>query len=334
MISGCMIDGLGRFHEADYRRSWLLLDEVDYIFPLETQGPLVFPEDLDRRQRFRLSRPDVPVDELADLSERDSKDDQFLELVEAIPPRDIEYARLLVWSDAAACGEFGLKLAPEPALAIAYLLNKLVHCARQKGAAPLVGQQYAADLLAWKIAQATNDLSWRRDEVRQHYGYAAFAAGLSLDFLHDSEIVAADVASLARFKTSHRDLFEKNQNAVMEVARKFDGLPNSDAFAAELSKLRHEAADERSRLENLAHQAWTEAGLRIAKRAVGAAVSGLGGGMLLLSAKQAPIAAMAAAVGVIASEVADALSKRASAPPPRMSFLFKAGKHARQNLAR
>ena len=45
--------------------------------------------------------------------------------------------------------------------------------------------------------------------------------------------------------------------------------------------------------------------------------------MLLLSAAQAPLAAIAAASGVVAVEAVNALAKRAIAPAPRISFLFK-----------
>jgi hypothetical protein len=38
-LRACMIDGFGAFEEADYRRSWLFFDDVDYILPAKLAGP-------------------------------------------------------------------------------------------------------------------------------------------------------------------------------------------------------------------------------------------------------------------------------------------------------
>jgi hypothetical protein len=325
MISGCMIDGLGWFHKADYRRSWLLLDQVEYVLPLKVEGPLSFPPDLEGRSEFSLSRPVVPADVLAVQARNDCAESGFLDLVRQMPERDAEYAQLVVWSDADARAVLASSGPLGPPLAVAYLLNKLLWRAREAALAPLVGQPYASDLLTWKIARAVSELPWKRQEMGHQYGYAAFAAGLSLDFVGDEELATADIQRLAAFKASNRALLERNQAAIMEAVRKFDGLPLSDAFPSELARLRQEAVSERLRLDELARQAWTETGLGIAKRATAAAASGFGA-MLLLSAAQAPLAALAAAGGVVAVEAMNALAKRATAPAPRMSFLFKAGR--------
>lgn len=323
MISGCMIDGFGWFHKADYRRSWLLLDEVEYILPVKLEGPLSFPTDLELRNEFHLSRLVVPVEDLAAQARSDCAESQFLELVRHIPVRDAEYAQLIVWSDIDARTALATSGALEPPLAVAYLLNKLLWRASQAAVAPLVGQPYASDLLIWKIARAVSELPWKRQEMGHQYGFAAFAAGLSLGFVGDDELAKADIPRLAAFKASNRPLLERNQAAIMEAVRKFDGLPLTAAFPSELARLRQEAVSERLRLEELARQAWAETGLGIAKRVAAAAASGFGGGMLLLSAAQAPLAAIAAASGVVAVEAVNALAKRATAPAPRMSFLFK-----------
>ncbi len=326
MISGCMIDGFGWFHKADYRRSWLLLDQVEYIMPVRVEGPLTFPTGLEGRSEFHLSRPVVPAETLAARARSDCVESEFLELVRQVPASDAEYAQLLVWSDVDARAALASSGPAEPPLAIAYLLNKLLWQAREAAVAPLVGQPYASDLLIWKIARTVSELPWKRQEMGHHYGYAAFAAGLSLDFVGDDELATADIQRLAAFKASNRSLLERNQAAIMEAVRKFDGLPLTAAFPSELALLRQEAVNERLRLEELARQAWIDIGLGIAKRAAAAAASGFGGGMLLLSAAHAPLAALAAAGGVAATEVVNALAKRAAAPAPRMSFLFKVGR--------
>jgi hypothetical protein len=328
MISGCMIDGFGWFHEADYRRSWLLLDQVEYIMPPRIEGPLSFPSDLEARREFQVSRPVAPAEALITEAVSDCAKIEFLELVRKIPARDVEYAQLVVWSDADARGALASSGVVEPAGAVSYLLNKLLWRARKTTAAPLVGQPYASDLLIWKIAQTVSqlsDLPWKRRDIAHQYGYAACAAGLSLDFVADDELATSDIRRLAAFKASNKPLLERNQAAIMEAVRKFDGLPLTAAFPSELARLRQEAVNERLRLEELARDAWIETGLGIAKRAAAAAASGFGGGMLLLSAKQAPLTALAAAGGVIAAEALNALAKRATAEAPRMSFLFKVG---------
>lgn len=324
-MSGCMIDGFGWFHEADYRRSWLLLDQVEYIMPIELEGPVYYPGDLEDRSEFRLARPIVPAEMIAAQARSDCSENGFLEIVRRIPASDLDYAQLIVACDSADRAAIRSSGPIDPPFAVAYLLNKLFWLAQQTSVAPLVGQPYASDLLVWKITQRVSALPWKNQDLGHHYGYGAFAAGLSLDFVSDSELAAADVNQLLAFKASNKSLLVRNQAAIMEAVRKFDGLPLTSAFPLELGRLRQEALNERLQLEDLARQAWKETGLGIAKRAVAAAASGFGGGMLFLSAAQAPLASLAAAGGVVASELMSAFTKRATAPAPRMSFLFKVG---------
>ena len=123
MISGCMIDGFGWFHKADYRRSWLLLDQVEYILPVKLEGPLSFPTDLERRNEFHLSRLVVPAEDLAAQARSDCAESEFQELGRHIPAPDAEYAQLIVWSDMDARATLAPSGPLEPPLAVAYLLN-------------------------------------------------------------------------------------------------------------------------------------------------------------------------------------------------------------------
>lgn len=330
MISGCMIDGFGWFHEADYRRSWLLLKEVDYVLPRQTRGPLSLSDRLDQRVEFRVVRPEVSQGDLAGAARRDAADEVFLKLAASVPQKDAEYAQLLVWCDVDARELLQLTAPPAAPLALAYLVNKLVQIADSRNLAPLVGQAYASDLLCWKVARSES-LPWKRAELKNRLGYAAFAAGLSLDFLEDEELACVPLEALAEFKRANAALLERSQAAVQDVARRFEGLPSSDAFQAELGKLRHDALEERMQIDELARKAWTDAGLRIGGRAVAAAASGLGGGLLLLSSHQAAVTAVAAVGAVVAGEALELIKGLAAGRRPRMSYLLKAGELARKS---
>jgi len=321
-----MIDGLGWFHEADYRRSWLLLDDVEYVLPSRIQGSLTYPPGLEERSEVTVGRPSAPAGAIVQEARADCDDPEFLEIVRRIPERDAAYSELIVWSDAEARAALGTDAPPGAPLAVSYLLNKLLWRARESGAAPLVGQPYASDLVVWKIGRIVSELPWKRQESGHRFGYAAFAAGLSLDFVGDEDLASADIERLVAFKTANRPLVERAQQAVVEAVRRFDGLPSSGAFSTELTRLRQDALNERSRLEELARSAWLDTGLGLAKRAAAAAAKSSVGGMLVLSVLQNPLAAVAAAGGIVAVEAVDALTKRASAPAPKMTFLFKVGR--------
>lgn len=56
-LNARMIDGFGRFNEADYRRSWLFFEQVDYIFPTEINGPLRMPATLASKPLFTVVQP-------------------------------------------------------------------------------------------------------------------------------------------------------------------------------------------------------------------------------------------------------------------------------------
>jgi hypothetical protein len=83
MINACMIDGFGWFGEDDYRRAWLLFDEVDYLFPGELAGPLWYPTTVFEETEYRAVRMSTAAeaDSFAEAVEADHGDETFRGLV-------------------------------------------------------------------------------------------------------------------------------------------------------------------------------------------------------------------------------------------------------------
>jgi len=91
-------------------------------------------------------------------------------------------------------------------------------------------------MLAWRASRQELGLPWKKNPNRDVC--AAFAAGLSLDFLEDSDLVDADIEHLARFKEQNLALMEKSQESILVTSERFAKLANAPEFQAELAALR------------------------------------------------------------------------------------------------
>jgi hypothetical protein len=213
-------------------------------------------------------------------------------------------------------------------LAVAYLLNKLNFCAERDDLLPLVGQPYASDMLAWKSGQGTEPLlAWRR--APQRAAYAAFSAGLSLDFLDDSDLIDADIERLAKFKEENQSLLSAHQETLLRTAEAFGKLPDDEAFPGALASLRSEAKAERQRLDSQAREAWLASGLALVKKALPTAAKVIGGGVLLSTLTRDPRAAIAGASAVALSELIDVVRARHKVPPGS-AYLYRLGDLSRE----
>jgi hypothetical protein len=331
MIGACMLDGFGWFHEADYRRSWLFFDEVSYVLPAKlTTGLLSYPRGLDQRIEFHaeyLSLPSSAADRIAALAIDDAADPEFQTLCRLVPKKDADYAQVIAWSDAEARLRIGERLLTTKDLAVAYLLNKLEHCSRSRGLCPIVGQPYASDMLAWKASRREKVLPWKSPPNRDTY--AAFAAGISLDFLDDTDLVDADIDRLAQFKQDNRALLQESQRSLIGTAERFIGLSTAPEFQQELADLRASARENRRILDQQAKDAWHKAGLAILKKTVAAGGTALAGGVLLSSFTTGVVATGIAAAAVVATEILDPLARKKGLPQG-MAYLYRLGSLSRE----
>jgi len=332
-LRACMIDGFGYFDEADYRRSWLFFDEVDYVLPGRLAGPIAMPP-LEDRQDFVVARPALGgavLDGLLAATRRDATDETLRELVvDRVPAKERDYASVLVWSDEEVRDALRDAETRDPAFATLFLANKLLWFAAEHGTVPIVGRPHATEILGRKAARLETRVGAGLLSLRGGASFTAFAAGLALDFVDDEVLAKIPIARLVDFKSAHRALLERHQLHLVEVAQKFSALADGGDFTNRLAELRVEARNERARLEDHARKAWTETGLELAKKAVIAASASLFSGLAVLRGHSlhdvlvAALPAAVAALGVGTSAAVEAATKSRSAAPPTMAYLFRA----------
>ena len=330
MLGACMIDGFGWFHDADYRRTWLFFDDIRYILPSEPTGSLWYSPALQTRIECiaeHLALDDSDNACIAEQARLDAGDETFVALCAQVPTRDIAYARSVVAGDAVARRLLGDAVQTSTSLALSYLLNRLNFCARMQNLIPVVGQPYASDMLVWKASQTPPALPWKRTGNR--LAYAAFAAGLSLDFLDDANLVSIPIDRIADFKQRNQEILAASQKSILSVTDRFAKLPDSEEFPTALEQLRAEVSADRRKLDERAKQAWVEAGLRIAKKAMLSGGTLLSGGVLLNSLTTGLAASAIGAGAVIASELIDPLRQQMQKPSASASYLFRLGDLAR-----
>jgi hypothetical protein len=333
LLRACMIDGFGSFKQADYRRSWLFFDDVDYVLPHELRGPIELPPLEDSRE-FAVCRnqlaPDV-VEHLLELTRRDMEDPVLRDLVATrVPANALEYAAVLVWSDIQVRDHIRWSSQIDPVL---FLLNKLLWFSACRDLVPIAGCGYATELLAQKLRQTgTGHLGHNLLSARGTPMFATFAAGLSFDFVTDTQLVAAPISRLIEFKQRHRDLLARHQLQLVEVAEAFAALSEGADFHTRVTQLRLQARRERLELEERARDAWVEVGLDLTKKAIVAATAGAFSGLAVLRGHSwsdvlaASLPAAVAAGGVVLSSIVDHRAKaRAKATP--MAYLFRAAEH-------
>ncbi len=334
-IRACMIDGFGRFEEADYRRIWLFFDDVRYVLPAEIAGPLEFPPGIDRRPDFSVTRPELSQEQagqLVELARHDAGNLQFRQDVMARVPRtELDYAELLVYSDLAVRERAPIELLADPVFAISYLLNKLLLISATTGAIPIVGSQHASELLLSKLGgQPARRRPGALVAPLKGISVAAFAAGLTFDFIPDDALAALDFARLVEFKQKNSDLLEQHQLHLIEVAQAFSGAPDGPEFADRLERLRIEALRRRAELDRKGKEAWNSLGLSLFEKAVAAGTAGFFSGLAVLrghTIQDVLIAAGPAAIsaaGAVVVGMADVVAKLRSERRYEFAYLLRA----------
>jgi len=334
-LRGCMVDGFGEFDEADYRRSWLFFSNVDYVLPIASAGPLFFSRHLERNVGFDVLR--TPLEsaerhELIDAARRDAEAPWFGNAMAGATEAQQSYARLVVLSDDELKTEVADLARADARFSLSYLLNKLLRASQQRGLVPIVGQKYAADLLGAKVA-ATREEPLAKAAVltqRQAVSVTPFAAGLSLSFLSDEDLVSVPFERLGAFKEANGELLEQHQLHILAVTQAFGGMPYDESFADRLAALRADAWKARAQLDANAKDAWLASGFKISQQAITAAAASFFSGLALLhghtlhqiAAAAAPAAV--AAIGVGASNWVDVLKKCREARQTPISYIFRA----------
>jgi hypothetical protein len=272
MLRGCMINGFGWFSEERYRRSWLLFDEIDYIFPRSrTQHP---PINVLSRPDFRVIQPEADgVDERVERSKADANDAEFrVGVLQHMSKADLRIAEEMVRADMELRGVDET----DPVFCVSYLVDKLLDHADAQGAIPIVGQDYAIDLIRAKLNRRARTELAPSSLVTASQGLNVFAfqAGLSYRFLSDADLLGTDMAQLRKFKEDNRVLLDRHHRHIVQVAQEFEGLPRTPEFVNRLAVLRAEAEATRQALDDTALDAWRTAGLDLAQKLVVATMAG------------------------------------------------------------
>jgi hypothetical protein len=332
-----MIDGFGWFKEADYRRSWLFFDEVEYILPESSAGPLVYPPRVFERQDCRVVFPTLTGDEVSRIIQRateDASDLTFREMVaNKVPRKDLEYAALVIASDRQLRDQVPQAHAQDAVFALALLINKLILCSARSGALPIVGRDYAPPLIARKLDKWIDTERQERNlpivDPKTGLSFAGFEAGLSFDFLSADALSSIPIERLAKFKDRNQKLLEKHRISILEVAQKYQGLPTGEGFGAALSDLRLQAAKQRQELDDQAREEWLSMGMEIAKKALLAASASAATGVAILRGHSftdlmgLALPATASGIGVAAVATMDAIKQIHYLRLNNMAYLFE-----------
>jgi hypothetical protein len=324
MIKSCMIDGFGWFKPADFRRSWLFFDQVEYILPHDTDKGFGYALPVYQSAQYKVAhmRFDQPSDiqKLWDAACADAEDPILSALIRDMPAEDLEYARRVVSAD--------VELAPfarnnlQPVLAISFLLNKLLLYARSTDSVAIVGRSYAHDLLLQKASAASRNAA----KMKNSLSVTAFAAGLSFDFVTDESLEKVDFDLLRKFKADNQLLFHKHQCHILEVAQKFKALPDTEEFDDQLRELKFKALQTRIEMEEQAMDAWSSISTNLAKAAIGkmakcfstAIAISQGGNLLPL------VPAIASGAGGVVSDFVDVADKQRKIERNEIAYLYKA----------
>jgi hypothetical protein len=329
MFRAVMIDGFGWFRTGDFRRAWLLFDEVDYVFPAELRGDMWFPPLVRNEPWYQVRQPSTSTGDRADIETWISHDlgsASFRKALSRIPADDIAYAQRIVATDLELCDLLAQFPADDPAPAMSILTSKLLIAARRTKAIPIVGKQYAWTLLAAKFSSQA-EIGW---DVRSRANTAAFAAGLSLQQIDGDALAQLEFARLDGFKRKHARLLDLHQRRLLEVALAYGGLPAGDEFERSLAMLELQAANERDELDREWAAVWREAGFDVLKSVVSTAVAGAIPAIalvrdaswgLLSAAALASLAASAGAVAASGVQVVRGLRKPGNTG---MAYLFEA----------
>jgi hypothetical protein len=328
-----MIDGFGWFEAGDYRRAWLLFDELEYVLPGRLDGPLWYPLHVCESTEFRIEW--FRVDDFRDAVHQgvltDSRDQVLREMVSQVPARDLWYARSVVESDADMRDLLSEFPADDPVPAVSALVTKFLLRTAITGSIPIVGKEYAWSILSRKI-ELLAATSTRAMEARglltdsQGAAFSRFAAGLSLDFLSTPSLVDVPFEKLKEFKERSKPLLRDHQLHLAEVAQKFDQIPHGEAFTKNLRELRLAAEARRAELDAAAREAWSTMRFDLGKRAIEGALATLP--PLLMLTQHRPIhelvISLLPAAAIAANGAIGAAEKIERSRLGKMAYLFEA----------
>jgi hypothetical protein len=328
VLRAVMIDGFGWFRPTDYRRAWMLFDEVDYVFPAHLRRDVGIPAFAHADPWWRLQQPELSAEERTQVEAwlaRDLGSNDFRAAIRSIPSRDLDYARKLVAVDLQVCDLLGRFDSTDPAPALSILTSKLLIAAGTSNAVPIVGKAYAWSLLAANLSG--DQVEW---SARSPTNVAAFAAGLSLRMIDDDVLASVEFGQLQAFKQRNASLLERHQHRLLAVANAYDGLPRGSAFDRALQALELEAHAERLELDRVWSDAWKQAGFELVKRGVTAATLGAVPALAMVrdtswtGLLQAAIGPAVAGIGVVAVGAMDAAREVRRSRSAAMAYLFEA----------
>jgi hypothetical protein len=275
-----MIDGFGWFAEGDYRRSFLLFDRVDYLFPSKVHGPLWYPESVFQSQEYSARRTTIDLSraEIQQSVARDLADGAFCALAGRVPPADRDYAQKVVATDSELAWVLDAFPDQRPSVALSLLTSKLLMTAARSGQMPIVGRDYAWQMLMAKLRLEPADSPPTLAPTKivtapQQILCSVLAVGLAFGFLDGDALAAAPFQALAGFKEKNQSLLDRHQLSLVEAAQQFDALPSNADLQARIAKLRTEARREQLEIEAEAKEAWLAGGLKLARNAVVAVAS-------------------------------------------------------------
>jgi hypothetical protein len=339
MLRACTIDGFGWFRAGDFRRAYLLFDEIEYVFPDEEVGDLYYPPPVLHRPEYRAKR--VALNNVLVRVETTviaaCRDPAFVRLIAGVPADDRRYAVEVARTDRELRTITRLDPLHEDAAAIAALVVKLLTYAAHTNTVPIVGKAYAYPLIR-RILELADDLS-RTTLVPDHGGVlasphqriavAGLAAGLSLEWLATTALERLPFAVLTEFKSRHAHLLQNHQIHLIEASQALRELPDGPAFAERLAALRLLAVKQRAAMDEEARSAWRSLGLDLARQAIvvgaGAAIPAIaavrGLGLAELLGLAAP--GVLAGAGLVVKSVIDAAERRHHVMPSAMAYVFE-----------
>jgi hypothetical protein len=331
MLRAVMVEGFGWFRPGDYRRAWMLFDEVGYVFPAELRRDAGFVALLQPNPWCHVQQPRLDAGDRAEVEAglvRDTASAGFRAAVRQIPAEDLEYARDVVAADLQVCDLLGEFERSDRVPALSILTSKLLIAARNSNAVPIVGKAYAWSLLGAKLGK-DDDVDF---DIRNRANVAAFAAGLSLRMIDESTLANVTFDDLQAFKQRNASLLERHQHRLLTVANAFDGLPRGSEFDRALQTLELEAQAERLELDRIWTDAWKDAGFDLLKRGVAAAAVGAVPALAMVRDSswtgllQAAIAPVVAGLGVVAIGAMDAAREVRRSRSTAMAYLFEANR--------
>lgn len=329
-----MIDGFGWFEKADFRRAYLMFEEVEYILPRDVAPPLFYPLAVYEATGHRVVHAELSSGALPLIAQQatiDAQRSSMSQLVGSIPRDDVEYARLVVGCDVELEPLLRGKL-PDAGWAISFLVNKLVWHAARTGAVPIIGRGYAGSILREKLQTSSSVSRLTSTVPKVHRDYAAFGAGLSLAFISNEKLAALPFAVLEEFKQDNKVLLARQDRHISSIVERYQALGEGAGMEARIASLREDVSREREALETDARLAWRSIKNDVARNAIVTTATSIATGLAVMKGGDTSAllavglpALLAGASSAIASSV-ETLSKLRRAKSHPLAYLFETTK--------